>query len=68
MIENNNTNDVAYLGWFKKVLTLKSIILKKKESHENKVPFTKVSKQGTTAIFDCNGCRYGFRIKQLKTK
>jgi hypothetical protein len=67
MIENNNTNDVAYLGQFITQSFKKKLLSKTRQSIV-KFPTFKIGKKLTTAIFNCNGCRYGFRIKQLKTK
>ena len=69
MIENNDTNDVAYLG---AVLseTDEDAILLIDECSVYPYPLQKGRKyvKDSIAIFDCNGCRYGFRIKTLKTK
>jgi len=62
-MNNNNTADVAYLGsvlsgkYFSEHCTKESLFNKPSE-----IDFY----IGLTAVFDCNGTRYGFRIKKLK--
>ena len=77
---NNNTNDVAYLGMSRlkifihkmQVMPIDYLSLKYNNPQEEYELINEVRNYhitaSTIALFDCNGCRYGFRIKQLKTK
>ena len=64
MIQNNNTKDVAYLGSVIHPKAFSSTC--KKESVFN-TPSEIDWFIELTAVFDCSGTRYGFRIKELKS-
>ena len=70
MIQNNNTKDVAYLGCYKlKHQPHEAIIAKQLDTASaNKCPTLIAYKFNATLFFDCSGTRYGFRIKELKSK
>jgi hypothetical protein len=62
-MKNNNTRDIAYLGSSSYPELLSKT--KMKESVYDK-PTQFDFEIGRTAVFDCNGTRYGFRIKKYK--
>lgn len=64
---NNNTKDIAYLGWHTMEKFCQYIWLIDSRT-EMKLPPYHSLQVGVTSLFDCNGCRYGFRIKELKSK
>lgn len=67
MITNNNTNDVAYLGTRHTKHNMKEYAYSINSSHIRKYPrYWWDFIINDILLFDCNGCRYGFRIKQLK--
>lgn len=68
MIKNNNTPDVAYLGRFI-TKAFKNNLLSSNRISPNKFPTMDLTNEAKyTAVFDCSGTRYGFRIKELKIK
>ena len=70
MIQNNNTNDVAYLGMYAQDF------IEEVSNYNFKIPYPlgnisdcwKFSEVSDIFLFDCSGTRYGFRIKELKSK
>lgn len=67
-MENNNTKDVAYFGAYDLEYVNYAVSNKRIQSVWNcPIMWTHYAKN-TTLLFDCNGTRYGFRIKTLKTK
>ena len=67
-MENNNTKDVAYLGCYEGSLIKIFANKLKTQSMLNCPQQWDEKKVGENMLFDCNGTRYGFRIKTLKTK
>ena len=65
MITNNNTKDVAYLGCYEEKYIDE---MKNATNSALNCPNWRWYELLDIFLFDCNGCRYGFRIKQLKTK
>lgn len=68
-MENNNTKDVAYLGLYPSMSEhpeqcVIDIVVK----YSIGVPVWGSICVTDLLLFDCNGTRYGFRIKTLKTK
>lgn len=68
MIINNNTTDLSYLGAYSMEHISFAIGNKVLASPYNFPQSWDMYGKNDTLLFDCNGCRYGFRIKQLKTK
>lgn len=73
MIVNNNTKDVAYLGIFmSKVYSSDwDFIYSVDKSSAHNIPieyYPFMFQKDWSFIFDCSGTRYGFRIKELKSK
>jgi len=69
MIQNNNTKDVAYLGAIKgEDAPLYAWLIKESSMYKFPVRPDRHYNNGTIAVFDCSGTRYGFRIKELKSK
>lgn len=65
-MQNNNTSDIAYLGWVhNRISTTKILLLNSTAPTKNPEPLIMYN-NGAVFIFDCQGTRYGFRIKELK--
>lgn len=68
MIQNNNTKDVAYLGFSNSPIG-KDEIYKIATSTKSNCPKNMDYMFSCAELFfDCSGTRYGFRIKELKSK
>ena len=67
MIQNNNTKDVAYLGFTNFTLTKQMIDCIVKCADVNCPKTRNHLHIESELIFDCSGTRYGFRIKELKS-
>ncbi len=65
---NNNTPDVAYLGWGDHPIPKSMIYQIEKHSSYNIPEHRLFAKIGFIYVFDCSGTRYGFRIKELKSE
>lgn len=66
-MENNNTKDVAYLGCYVSE-TISEDMINIISRNATDCPFWQWFEVGDTMLFDCSGTRYGFKIKELKSK
>ena len=66
MIQNNNTKDMAYLGCYAENFIYQAVEVAKPTIVD--YPTWAGYEKNSTMLFDCSGSRYGFRIKELKSK
>ena len=70
MIVNNNTKDVAYLGMYAQdfIEEVSNYNFKTTYPLGNVNECWQFVEVSDVFLFDCSGTRYGFRIKELKSK